>query len=69
MKLTQDQWKQLRESRGMGMGAPPDGVGPMRRDRRDGRDVPPPPLPPGAPAPPTNGPGGPGQGPGAGMDQ
>lgn len=46
MKLTPEQWKQLRESRGMGMGAPAT-PGQMQqfRDRR-GKGVPPPPAPP-----------------------
>jgi periplasmic protein CpxP/Spy len=71
MKLTPDQWKQLRDSRGMGMQAPADhGKGPMQefRNRRNGDG---PPTPAGAPpAPPTDGQGqGQGAGPGAGMDQ
>ena len=59
MKLTPDQWKQLRTSRATGMRAPIPPNGPMQqwRDRRNG---------PGAGAPPA---GGPGQGPGAGIEQ
>jgi Spy/CpxP family protein refolding chaperone len=72
MKLTSDQWKQLRDMRAnnmMGPGGPggqgPQGPGDMR-NRRDDRRMPPPPPPGGgpstAPAPPA------GAGPGAGME-
>lgn len=68
MKLTPDQWKQLRQSRMPGAATPaPPANGPMQqwRNRRNGPGAPP--APSGAaPAPPA---GGPGSGPGAGLEQ
>lgn len=66
MKLTTDQWTQLRNMRGNMMG--PGGQGPQgpdgMRDRRNDRRMPPaPPAGPSAPAPPA------GQGSGSGMVQ
>ena len=73
MKLTPDQWKQLRQSRMPGMSAPgtgpgPNGpMGPGMQQFRNRRNMPAPAPPP---AQPNNGPGAPPQGgPGAGMDQ
>jgi Spy/CpxP family protein refolding chaperone len=71
MKLTPDQWKQLRDMRANNMMGPggPGGPGPQgpndMRNRRDDRRMPPPPPggPSTAPAPPA------GPGPGAGMEQ
>jgi len=61
MKLTADQWKELRDMRPANMRAPGQGAGAGAqrwRNRRDGDGAPPPPA-----APPA---GGPEQGPGAG---
>lgn len=75
VKLTPDQWKQLRTTRVGGMNPPPPNGGPggpggpmqQWRNRRNGPGAGAPPPPNGAaPAPPA---GGPGQGPGAGMEQ
>jgi Spy/CpxP family protein refolding chaperone len=72
MKLTPDQWKQLRSARGNSMMGPngpgPQGPGNMRRNGRDGKGAPaPPPAPGNGPGGP--GQGGPGQGPGTGLEQ
>jgi Spy/CpxP family protein refolding chaperone len=76
MKLTPDQWKQLRTTGQNGMAAPaPGAAGPgsgmqQWRNRRMGPGAP----PPSGAAPQGNGPGGPppagpGQGPGSGLEQ